>query len=161
MKVIEIVGKNYTGAAHTRIACRGMVYQAGKILLSHELNSGWYLIPGGGAEGDESPEDCCIREMREETGYLVKPTECYLTMKEYYGDWCYISHYFLCEALGQTEAELTELEKERGLIPEWVSIDEACDIFSEHVHLDYYEEKRGSYQREETALKVFREIYKL
>lgn len=158
MKTIEIVGKHYCGTAvHTRIACRGVVLRGDAILLSHELNTGWYLIPGGGLEGEESPEECCIREIQEETGYLVRPLEQYLTLKEYYGEWCYISHYFLCEELGRTEARLTELEAQRGLIPRWVTLEEARAIFSEYVHMSHHEEKRGSYQREALALKVFRE----
>lgn len=158
MKTIEIVGKNYCGAAaHTRIACRGLLLRGDAVLLSHERNTGWYLIPGGGLEGEESLEECCVREMQEETGYLVRTVACCLTLKEYYGDWCYISHYFLCEELGQGDPQLTELEEKRGLTPEWVNIQDAQAIFSEHTHLSHYEEKRGSYQREALALKVFLE----
>ena len=159
MKTIEIIGKNYTGtAAHTREACRGLVLQNGKLLLSHELNSGWYLIPGGGVEGEESIRDCCIREVREETGYIVEPKEHFLTLKEYYGDWCYISHYFRCDVVGQGSANLTELEQERGLIPEWVNFEDACAIFAAHENYAHWEEKRGSYQREDLALRTFREM---
>ncbi len=157
MRTVEIVGKHFRGAAHTRIACRGVIYENGKILLSHELGTGWYLIPGGGAEDGETPEECCIREMQEETGWLVKPTECYLTLTECYGDWCYISHYFLCQPLSQGAPRLTETEAKRGLTPEWVEFAEAEAIFADHVNLAHYEEKRGSYQREHMALTVFRE----
>ena len=159
MKVIEIIGRNFRGAAaHTRIACRGLVLQNGKLLLSHERNTGWYLIPGGGLEGEETIEECCAREVLEETGYIVKPVEHFLTLREYYGDWCYISHYFRCEITGQGSSNLTELEESRGLVPEWVDFEEACAIFAAH---DSYaavsEEKRGSYQREDRALTCFLE----
>ena len=36
-------------------------------------NSGKWIGVGGGFEEGESPEDCCIREVREETGYTVLP----------------------------------------------------------------------------------------
>ena len=157
MRTVEIVGRNFRGAARTRIACRGILYEDGKILLSHELNTGWYLIPGGGAEEGETPEECCIREMLEETGWQVAPTECFLTLTECYGDWCYISHYFLCRPLSQGAPQLTALEAERGLTPEWVTLTEAEAIFADHVNLSHYEEKRGSYQREHLALTIFRE----
>lgn len=159
MKTIEIKGRNFCGtAAQTRIACRGVVLREGKLLLSHELKSGWYLIPGGGLEGEESLTDCCAREVLEETGYIVDPEECFLTLKEYYGDWCYISHYFRCRVTGQGEQKLTELEASRGLIPEWVDFEEACAIFAAHEsYAAVSEEKRGSYQREDRALTVFRE----
>ena len=41
MKTIEIIGKNFRGTANTRIACRGIVVDQGRLLLSHERNSGW------------------------------------------------------------------------------------------------------------------------
>lgn len=160
MKVMEIVGRNFSGtAAHTREACRGLVLQDGKLLLSHELVSGWYLIPGGGVEGVETPEECCARELLEETGYIVTPGEHFLTLKEYYGDWCYISHYFRCQITGQDKTSLTELEESRGLVPEWVDFEEACAIFAAHERYADWEEKRGSYQREDRALTCFREAY--
>lgn len=30
--------------------------------------AGWWDLPGGGREGDESPQDCLLREMEEEFG---------------------------------------------------------------------------------------------
>lgn len=153
MKTIEIYGRSFTGeTAHTRIACRGLLLRQDNILLSHELNTGWYLIPGGGLEDGETIRECCIREMQEETGFLVEPTELLLTIREGYGDWLYISHYFLCRELGRGQQTLTQTEQPRGLVPQWVSLDEALSIFAEHVHLAHYEEKRGSYQREHSAL---------
>lgn len=158
MKTIEIYGRSFTGeAAHTRIACRGLVIREDKVLLSHERNTGWYLIPGGGLEDGETIEAGCIREMQEETGFLVEPTELLLTIREGYGDWLYISHYFLCRELGQGEQSLTETELRRGLVPEWVPLTDALAIFAEHEQLTHYEEKRGSYKREHSAISAYLE----
>ena len=160
MKTIEIIGRNYCGkTARTRIACRGVMIRDGQILLSHELTTGWYLIPGGGLEDDESAEACCIREMREETGWQVKPTECFLTLKECYGDWCYISHYYRCEPISKGTPQLTPLEAERGLTSEWVDFTRAEAIFADHINLAHHEEKRGTYLRESRAMTAFREAY--
>ncbi len=158
MKTIEIIGKNFRSAANTRIACRGLVVEQGRILLSHEINTDWWMLPGGGLEGTESIEDCCIREVLEETGYQVTADACFLTLKEYYGDWCYITHFFRCTVTGQGKRQLTELEASRGLTPEWVSLEEALDIFGSHESFaGINEEKRGLYLREYRALKTFLE----
>ena len=49
MKTIEILGANrFETYTKTREGCRAVIVQDGKILLTHELNSGWWLLPGGG-----------------------------------------------------------------------------------------------------------------
>lgn len=45
--------------------------QAGRILLSRRADSGWWNLPGGGVEPDETVEQGIIREVREETGLDV------------------------------------------------------------------------------------------
>ena len=89
MKTIEILGENrFETFSKTRAGSRAVILRDGKILLSHETVSGWWLIPGGGLEEDETPEECCIRETEEETGFIVKPLRQFLSMKEYYEEYC-------------------------------------------------------------------------
>ena len=154
MKEISIFGANRIDPVlHSRIGCRGIVLREGKILLSRETKSGWWLIPGGGLEGNESLEDCCIREVEEETGYIVHPIREFLTLNEFYEDYRYISHYFICSPAGIGHIRLTEAELKRGLEPAWLPLEEALELFSHHQDFaSTSEEKRGSYQREYTAL---------
>ncbi|MBE5802623.1 MAG: NUDIX domain-containing protein [Clostridiales bacterium] len=154
---IDIVGANaYPTHSHIRTGCRGIVLKDNQLLLSHELNSGWYLIPGGGIEDGETPEACCIREVEEETGLIVEIIRPVLTMHEYYEDWLYISHYFLCRVVGEGRQALTAYEQQRGLVPEWMNAAKAVELFSHHQeYAASSEEKRGSYQREYTALQHF------
>ena len=85
MKQIVIYGENrHAKATRTRVACRGVILSEGKLLLVHEEAVDQWLIPGGGLEEGETLEECCIREMAEETGSLVQPEQCYLTIHEYY-----------------------------------------------------------------------------
>lgn len=154
MPTRDIIGSNcHPIFTKTRIACRGIVVRDGMLLLSRETVTDWWLIPGGGLEAGETAEECCIREVREETGYTVRPVTHFLTLHEYYEEWRYSSHYFICEVQSEGKPTLTEQEQLRGLIPEWIKLEDALAIFERH-H-DYAstdEEKRGSYLREFTAL---------
>ena len=157
IKTIEIHGANaYESFSKTRVACRGILLQGSRILISHEVNADLYMLPGGGLEGNETPEECCVREVREETGYIVTPTRQVLTIREYYEEYKYVSHYFLCTVAGETQRNLTDEEHKRGLVPEWVELDQILAIFSRHEdHRATNEEKRGAYLREYTALMEF------
>jgi len=158
MKKIEILGANrFETFTKTRSGSRGVIVSDGNILLTHEKKSGWWLIPGGGLEENESPEECCVREVEEETGYIVLPVRKFLILYEYYEEYRYISHYFVCKVTGKGKMNLTETEKKRGLEPQWIPLQKAIDMFSHHQdYADVSEEKRGSYLREYTALENLR-----
>ena len=157
MKEIEISGANrFDAFTKTRVGSRALILRDGMILLSHETRSGWWLIPGGGMEEGETPEICCKREVEEETGYIVQPLREFLTLYEYYEEYRYISHYFVCEVTGQGQMNLTDAEKKRGLEPEWILFQDAIDLFSRHQdYAEVSEEQRGSYLREFTALQEY------
>lgn len=112
MKEIEISGANrFETFTKTRAGSRAVILRDGMILLSHETITGWWLVPGGGMENGETSEMCCVREVEEETGYMVRPLQEFLTLYEYYEEYRYISHYFICEVTGQGEMNLTDAEK--------------------------------------------------
>ncbi len=157
MKTVEILGENrFETWTKTRAGSRAVIVRDSMILLSHEVNSGWWLVPGGGEEEGETPEECCVREVEEETGLIVKPLQQFLTMYEYYEEYRYISHYFICEVTGQGRMRLTDAEIRRGVEPQRIPLQEAVDIFSRHQsYADVSEEKRGAYLREYTALQEY------
>ena len=160
MKIIDIYGENrFEKYSEMREACRGILIRDGKILMSYEVNTDQWFIPGGGVEKNESLSECCVRELAEETGVVVIPKEHLLTINEYYEEWLFISHYFTCDYVGQTDRKLTERELAEGLEPRWIPIEEAIDIFSKHQ--DYAadnEMKRGAYLREYKALLRYKEL---
>ena len=162
VKVIDIHGANeYKIISKTRAASRGSVIENARMLISHEENVDYYSIPGGGLEKGETPEEGCIREIREETGYLVKPVCHFLTINEYYEEYKYTSYYFLCAIIGKLKQNLTANEIERGLVPKWTEPDKMLEIYAKHG--DYAstdEERRGAYMREYTALSEYLERYK-
>ena len=88
MKTIDIYGENhFEQYTKVREACRGIVIKNDKILLTYEVNTDQWFIPGGGLEADESIKECCVRELAEETGCVVEANEQYLTINEYYEEW--------------------------------------------------------------------------
>lgn len=163
VKIIDIHGVNeHKIISKTRSGCRGIVIKNSLMLISHEVNADCYLIPGGGLEENETLEECCVREVCEETGYIVKPVCRFLTMNEYYEDCKYVSHYFLCEITGEAEQNLTEAEKERGLIPEWAEPEKMLELYSSYNDFaPTNEEKRGQYQREYIALSEYFKMFEI
>lgn len=154
MKTIDIYGENhFEQYTKVREACRGIVIKNDKILLTYEVNTDQWFIPGGGLENDESTQECCVRELAEETGCVVEANKQYLTINEYYEEWLFVSHYYICDYVGETKRTLTEREIEVGLEPRWISLNEAIEIFSKHQdYADENEMKRGAYLREYKAL---------
>ena len=154
MKTIEIIGKNRIETKSERVGCRGIVVKDGKVLLSNEKNIRQCEIPGGGSEPGETLEQCCVRELAEETGYLVKPERHYLTINERYGDIMWVNHYFVCRLDGKADRSLTDAEKQNGLIPEWVPVEKAAAVFGGFRTVER-RELEGMYMRESMALKEY------
>ncbi len=115
-----------------RVGCRGVVVKDNKVLLSHEENLGRYMSPGGGLENTESFEECCKRELKEETGYIINVIKPFVTVNEYWHDTLHINNYFICEIIGECETSLTKTEIDHGIKAVWVDLDEAIKIFGEY-----------------------------
>ncbi len=154
MKTIEIIGKNYFGSwDKERTACRAIVLQDDRLLLSYETVTGQWMLPGGGLEDGETEADCCVRETGEETGLLIRPSACLLQIEEYYENWRYINRYFTGRIIGNTAIRLTAREREAGMEPRWLPVSEILEIFSRHSDFEDTDEmRRGMYLREYTAL---------
>ena len=155
MEAVEIYGANWKGKyAHIREACRGIIVEDGKILLCYEPRDDQFMIPGGGLEEGESYEECCARELAEETGDVINVSRYALTINEYYGDWLFISHYFMCERVGKTERNLTQSELNVGLEPVWLPVLDAINAFSKYESYVNASNKMksGMYLREYKAL---------
>ena len=154
MKIVEIIGDDYIGHFNNlRYASRAVIIKDNKILLSYEVNTDIWMIPGGGLENDETARDAAIREVREETGHIIEVGDLILEIDEYYGDNKFVSYYFFGNIKGITKQSLTEVEIKEQLEPRWMSIEEALDIFSHYEkYTKTFIEKSGLYYREYTAL---------
>ena len=155
MKIIEIIGENYSGSTvRTRAGCRCIVIENGMLLMSYEAANGIWMLPGGGIEDGETPRECCIREVAEETGAVVRPSECLLEIDEYYEDVKYVNMYFTGTVTGKTAARLIEAERRAGMEPRRIPLGDALAIFAGHAaYAGKDEMTRGMYLREYTALR--------
>ena len=159
MKKLEILGDNHCETySKIRTGCRGIVVRDGRMLVSREVNVDLWMIPGGGLEVGETLEECCEREVQEETGFIVKPVEEHVLVSEYYKKYKYVTHYFICNMVGKSSQNLTEEEVRSGLVPEWVDLQKLLTIFSEYrKYAETDEIKCGIYLREYMALKEYLE----
>ncbi len=116
---------------NVRQAVRAVIIKNGKILMIHSVK-GDYKFPGGGIKINESHEDALAREVREETGYVIKRiinkiglvTE--RNIDAYHENYIFEMHsyYYLCEvAVNQGKQELDAYEAELGFVPQWTDID--------------------------------------
>lgn len=86
-----------------------IIIQNGTLLVLHRQKPGqdYYILPGGGVELDESFQDACIREVKEETGLDVLHLQLVYRYHSKAGE----EHYFLTRippeepVLGGSEAK--------------------------------------------------------
>ena len=72
---------------------------------------------------------------------------------EYYENMKYESRYFFGRIVGKTKTNLTDREKEVGMVPRFLPVTEIMDIFAQHDSYAQTDEmRRGMYLREYTAL---------
>ena len=64
------------GYATPKVDVRGFILSEEKILLIREdADNGRWTLPGGWADVNESPSESVVREVEEESGYIVEPRE--------------------------------------------------------------------------------------
>ena len=121
---------NPEGIVHRRPSARAIIERDGKVLVMHSRKYDYCKFPGGGIEEGETPEQALVREVREESGYPVKPE----TIEEYgsvlrrnrdnkdpEAIFEQQNYYFFCE-IGDERVPIVqeEYEIEEGFEPIWV-----------------------------------------
>jgi ADP-ribose pyrophosphatase YjhB (NUDIX family) len=82
--------------------CAAICINEKKVLMVRGDETEGWSVPSGGIEKGETPEACCIREVKEETGYDVRIIE-KLNVKETVIKGIHVkSHYFKVEKLGES-----------------------------------------------------------
>lgn len=158
--------KNYNpnGSVGRRPSVRGIIIRDGKIAMMHSRKYNYYKLPGGGIEPGETLEDTLIREVREESGLIVKPE----TIKEfgyvrriekgrYEEIFIQDNYYFLCEAeVTVMEQELDDYEAEEQFTLEFVSVTDAISVneSANHFEKENIATFRGMLDRENKVLNL-------
>lgn len=90
---------------------------------------GWWEFPGGKIEADETPEQCIVREIREELATEVRAEKCIGTVEYDYPAFHLTMHCILCSIISG-KLELLEHENAKWLTREtlrtvkWLPADE-------------------------------------
>lgn len=70
--VIKELFASETGYPTPKVDVRGVVFQDGKLLLVREKSDGKWTLPGGWADIGYTPKEVAVKEIREESGLLVR-----------------------------------------------------------------------------------------
>ncbi|HLP79442.1 MAG TPA: NUDIX domain-containing protein [Acidobacteriota bacterium] len=109
----------------TKFRARAIIKRDGQYLLIHRWKNGheYFSFPGGGKEEDETPQETVVREVFEETGFIVHVVKYIDTIKHDRQE----HHYYLCEiddgVLGQGNGPEYDRQNPNNVyIPEFVDI---------------------------------------
>jgi 8-oxo-dGTP diphosphatase len=98
-----------------RVSAGAIIIRGDEILLVRTLNSDrkdFLVAPGGGVESDEGINQACIREVREETGFEVRPDKILFIEDLVWQNKRVVKIWFLCNVTGG------ELTRTKGAIEE-------------------------------------------
>lgn len=90
----------------------------------------YWLLPGGGVEGDETLEEAVVRECMEETGCNVVVEGSVGTTEEYRAEMGrrQVTHCFVARVIGEKGSPTTVQEDEQGMQVEWMDLADAHDF---------------------------------
>ena len=161
--------KNYieNGTVGRRPSVRGIIIKDGKIAMMHSLKYDYYKLPGGGIEEGESYEETLVREVKEESGLVVK--------KDSIREFGYVrriekgkiedvfvqeNFYYLCDVEEMVQAqELDDYEEEERFTLEYVTPEHAISVNENANHGDKVKSQTftGMILRENKILQLIEE----
>ena len=109
---------------------RAIIQRNDQLLLLYSKRLDYYMLPGGRIEKNETPDDCVVREVLEETGMNVSIIKETVIIKEYYEDSSWESHFFLCQYDDGfvSERHLTEEEHYLDIEMKWLPLLDALSL---------------------------------
>ncbi|UUX32759.1 NUDIX hydrolase [Fundicoccus culcitae] len=125
--VIRELFASDTGYATPKVDVRGVVFQDRRILLVKETADGKWSVPGGWADVGYSASEVVVKEVQEESGFVVVPRRVIAVMDRArhphppHANYIY-RIFFLCELVGGQASESIETSDvgffERHSLPE-------------------------------------------
>ena len=117
-----------------RLGARGIVIREDeKIAVFNKSNKNEYKLPGGGLEGEETPEEAFKREVLEETGCEVEIIQKLGTTEEYksLNNFKQISYIFVGKVLKDNkQLNVTKKEKDEGAKLVWETPKRALELIT-------------------------------
>ncbi len=118
-----------------RHSVRGIIIRDGRIAMVHLRKRGYYKYPGGGSENLEARTETLVREVREESGLVVRPETIrpYGMVHRVQHDeegftFCQDNYYYLCDVEDVVQSQiLTPSEEEDRYVLEFVDPAEAIE----------------------------------
>ena len=165
-ELFTIDKKNYikNGIVGKRPSVRGIIIKGNTIAMMHSLKYDYYKLPGGGIEEGESLHDTLIREVKEESGLVVKKS----SIKQF----GYVrriekgriedifiqeNYYYICEVEETLEEQcLDDYEEEERFVLEYVTIERAIatNNNSNHGEKEEFQTFKGMIERENRVLEI-------
>lgn len=170
MRELFTIDKNnydVNGTVGKRPSVRGIIIKDGKIAMMHSLKYDYYKLPGGGIEGEETLEETLVREVREESGLIVK--------KDSIKEFGYVrriekgriedifvqeNFYYLCDVEDVLQMqELDDYEEEEMFTLEYVTPEYAMEVNENSDHGEKVKAQtfQGMIERENRVLLLVRE----
>lgn len=119
-----------------RIAGRAVIFDGERVALIHVKISGYYMLPGGGLDGDDVAAGLA-REVLEEMGCRIEVLRPLGVIEVYFDRWKQrqIDHCFIARKVGNSDAvALTDFERAEGYETVWApSLQAAITLIEEAI----------------------------
>jgi ADP-ribose pyrophosphatase YjhB (NUDIX family) len=97
--------RGQTGYATPKVDVRGAAFRDNRVLLVREITDGKWTLPGGWADVNQTPAQCVVREIAEESGFEARALKLaavhdYQTRNHLYHPDSIYKLLFICEIVG-------------------------------------------------------------
>ena len=134
----NVLGTGGLSSASPRLTARAILKREdGLFAVMYAKKFNLYSLPGGGIEGDESPETAIAREIWEETGCICSAIEPLGVVLEnrFHADYTQIDFYFVVTTNAESgQLHLTPNEEQNGTHPQWHTLYDVVRLIRDREH---------------------------